>query len=67
MKKLRMDVDRLSVESFETKEEKRPEGTVAGHACYTPGAGGYTCDRWANTCNVDSCDGICSTHFCTGG
>lgn len=65
MKKLRMDVDRLSVESFETKEEKKPEGTVKGHDCYTPAAGGYTCDLAARTCRWDSCDGVCSTYFCT--
>ncbi|HEX2205451.1 MAG TPA: hypothetical protein VHG91_19225 [Longimicrobium sp.] len=67
MKKLRMDVDGLSVESFDTKEEKPQQGTVQAHECYTPGAGGYTCDWRANTCRWDSCDGVCSTYFCTGG
>ena len=64
MRKIRLDLDELSVESFETNGAgAERKGTVQAHAqtewntCQ-----GDTCDP-GNTC-WDSCDGVCGTYFC---
>jgi hypothetical protein len=73
MRKLKMDLDELMVESFETAAESAERGTVHGHLsirCDTVNAtcddantcGGDTCNFAQNTC-ADSC-GICGTYLC---
>ena len=47
MRKLRLDVEELAVESFETLEERAERGTVLGHA--RTYAWEYSCDE-NNTC-----------------
>lgn len=66
MKKLRIRLDDISIESFPTSGEEVKGGTVRGHggsicSCQD----GYTCDLAVGTCNYDSCDWLCSTHRCT--
>ena len=62
MRKLRLDLDELTVESFETERTKEARGTVRGHWEYTyycasdvqqgcTGGGGASC--YATVC--DSC------------
>ncbi|HEU4456065.1 MAG TPA: pinensin family lanthipeptide [Longimicrobium sp.] len=66
MKKMKLEMDALSVESFETADVEEQAGTVHGNAqtewntC--PGYG-PTCDG-GDTC-WDSCGGACDTHYCT--
>jgi hypothetical protein len=68
MKKLKLDVEQLAVESFDAGEEEKRDGTVRGYisiACdpsepdtcagYTCDGGGPTCD----TCPKDSYDTQC--------
>ena len=73
MRKLKMDLDALLVESFDTAREPAERGTVQGHfslRCDTVNAtcdGGNTCGY--PTCNfaqnscAESCD-ICDTNKC---
>lgn len=79
MRKLKLDLDHLAVESFDTADEKRGTGTVMGHdtircsnTCDTVDNytcnGQYTCAGEATchdllTCRIDSC-GDCNTSFC---
>jgi hypothetical protein len=77
MKKLRLDLDELTVESFDAGEQKFDKGTVKGfvslfcteaHNGITCGGGrtcdgNYTCDG-EYTCNFKSCGG-CDTGNCT--
>jgi hypothetical protein len=64
MGKLRLDLDQLTVDSFDTSETAAEKGTVFGEqcTCYTnctcPGC--PTCD---NTCG-DSCNGTCVDNTC---
>jgi hypothetical protein len=52
MKKIRLDLDSLSIESFDTTGAADARGTVAGHATYQAYCSyGLTC--------VDSCEGTC--------
>jgi hypothetical protein len=53
MAKIKLDVDSLQIESFDTTEVALERGTVVGHS-----------DRW--TVCQESCDGTCYTH-CWGG
>ncbi len=77
-KKIKLDLDQLSVETFETVAGNRGrEGTVYGHAtewtlCDPPCTGEscdhscgscVTCDPRMRTCNAMTCDGSC--HACT--
>lgn len=61
MKKMKLDFDALTVETFETgKDTVKREGTVKAHANTLDGS--PTCNG-GNTC-WDSCDGVCGTYFC---
>lgn len=68
-KKIRVDVNELEVESFETVEVEEERGTVQGYGgswgcsvtCYS--CGPQTCA--GNTCQFESCDGVCDTWYCT--
>ena len=57
MKKLRLDVDRLGVESFETSEPQRAgEGTVHGQEQYTYLCGSIPiCSTIGASCAVSRC------------
>lgn len=72
MKKLRLQIDDLSVESFETGDVAKRRGTVIGHLVYTdPRActeqGACTIDgTCADTACGNSCAGTCfGTCWCT--
>lgn len=57
MKKIKLNLDDLQVESFDTTPEARPEdrGTVFG---FTTGSQVICdCDTTPNTCDLNSCDG----------
>jgi hypothetical protein len=73
MRKLKLDIDHLEVQSFETAGTPEARGTVRGHISYNcntqfagcsnntcPG-GGHTCDAYS--CPAESCDG-CGTNRC---
>ena len=73
MKKLRLHLDDLRIDSFDTTPSEKPKGTVFGEqcTCYTqctcPGC--PTCDATCastcvNTCDDASCAGTCDA--CTG-
>ncbi|HET7229864.1 MAG TPA: pinensin family lanthipeptide [Longimicrobium sp.] len=78
MRKLKLQLDSLEVESFSTDEVKEEIGTVHAHvslACTNaPNGttcngnatcdGAYTCDG-EYTCNYKSCDGVCGTYYCS--
>ena len=51
MRKLRLDLDDLTVEAFETVKAAAARGTVVGHAPTITGCGAGTC--WL------SCNGTC--------
>lgn len=57
--KLTLDLDQLSVDSFDTTGAEKQKGTVFGEECTCPTActcpGCFTCDE---TC-ADSCNGTC--------
>ncbi len=63
MKKLRLDLEELAVESFESERAKEARGTVRGYWEYT-----YYCDTPECTggggasCMYTHCDGSC--HSC---
>jgi hypothetical protein len=54
MRKLKLDLDTLDVESFSTVRQQDHPGTIQGH------------DSGQQTC-ADSCDGVCSSYFCPSG
>jgi hypothetical protein len=56
MKKLRLELETLTVESFDTVW-RREKGTVAAHGTHM----GFSCDVG------ESCDGACGTFFCGTG
>lgn len=64
--KLKLHVEDLAIDTFETAPVEEKTGTVHGasqtewNTC--PGYG-QTCDG-GNTC-WDSCDGVCDTYYCT--
>jgi hypothetical protein len=64
MRKLRLDLDELAVQSFATGETEGGRGTVAAQEvtvlrCNDTGPTG--CD--INTCPL-SCDGACGSYYC---
>ena len=67
MRKLKLDLDRLAVDTFVTEETEGKRGTVVGHATFRC----TTTDRCTedscgqNTCFI-SCDGVCGTYYCVG-
>jgi hypothetical protein len=57
MKKLKLNLDELAVETFVTDHQEGQRGTVAGYAtnlCIT-----YRCDNTNLCTGGDSCDGTC--------
>jgi hypothetical protein len=67
-KKLRMDLKELRVESFEAVKEKEEHGTVHGHGSWGCSVTCYSCGPQTcggNTCQFESCDGVCDTWLCT--
>jgi hypothetical protein len=62
--KLKLNLEQLSVDSFDTTETEKPKGTVFGEqcTCYTnctcPGC--PTCDASCNGTCVASCNGTCA-------
>jgi hypothetical protein len=65
--KLKLQLEDLSVESFDTSTSEKPKGTVFGEQCTCPTActcpGCPTCDA---SCD-DTCDGTCDSCFSCGG
>jgi hypothetical protein len=53
MKKIRLDIDAITVESFATSRGANTEGGVDAHIASHPG------DTWCMTCFEDTC-GDCS-------
>lgn len=80
MKKLRLDLDELAVESFDTRGAEKEKGTVVGEqqcscggTCYPqatcPQTCAYTCDdpTCAYTCDDATCAGFtCGFESCGG-
>jgi hypothetical protein len=77
MRKLRLQLESLAVESFTTADERDTRGTInarsgdtqadscADNTCFQTCAGS-TCNGGGNTC-WDSCDGFCGTYYCPSG
>jgi hypothetical protein len=67
MRKVRLVLEELVVESFAANEPAVAPGTVFGHdsdgTCYQTCEEAPTCNAM-NTCDFLSCDGDCGTHFC---
>ena len=59
-KALKLEIDELAVESFETAAASGERGTVHGHATLKTCPGRDTCDAAAGTC-YDSC--VCGTAY----
>ncbi|HEX8243810.1 MAG TPA: hypothetical protein VF541_09950, partial [Longimicrobium sp.] len=55
MHKIRLELETLSVESFDTAPSDREDGTVFGHATYQVGC------SYGRTCLESACDGTCGT------
>jgi hypothetical protein len=53
MKKLRLDLETLAVESFSTARDVRAEGTVHGRAAAGPGSDVYDCHYTVSDYSVD--------------
>jgi hypothetical protein len=62
MKKLKLEMEALCVESFQTEQASREEGTVIGHypTPHCSGEDGYTCDYSCGG-QFASCVGTCGT------
>lgn len=63
MKKVKLDLDAILVDSFEVTETPRGRGTVRGHVCCVCGCDPCCCTCCAtcgNTC-LASCNGSCQT------
>ena len=65
MKKLKLDVDALAVESFDTRAAESGAGTVHGHisypnGCHTPP------DSYPETCDYATCAGNTCWQSCNG-
>jgi hypothetical protein len=65
MRKLKLKLDELAVESFTITGEMKGSGTVRAKAVtdYDTCRGQDTCPGGGNTC-ADSCDGVCGSYFC---
>lgn len=73
MNKLKLHLDDLAVESFDTVQVEKEKGTVMGEQCSCYGTCPpaatcgttcpYTCDdaTCANTCDDETCVGTCQT------
>lgn len=64
MRKMKLKLDELAVESFSIVAEVQARGTVRGRD-YTEDTcrGQETCGGGGDTC-WDSCDGLCGSYFC---
>lgn len=60
MKKLQLDLDRLEVETFVTREEERKPGTVNANEVTVP----ISCD---GTCDISCYEGSCAGTTCVEG
>jgi hypothetical protein len=60
MNKIKLNLDRLQVETFEAGCASTERGTVHGH--YSQRG---TCDGRAATCQVGTCTAYCGTAACT--
>jgi hypothetical protein len=65
MEKLKLDLDELVVESFNTAPGSPPEGTVAAHQQSGP----YTDECWScgGSCGMQTCDVTCDVRKDTCG
>lgn len=64
MKKIRLELDRLEVESFEAEPDRgRGRGTVRGNMPWTELVTRCQCTDW-ETC-VESCGGSCELTLCS--
>jgi hypothetical protein len=62
MKKIRLDLQKLRVDSFDTAIAEQVEGTVHGHYSQVG-----TCDGRVGTCQLGgTCGAGCETRKCTG-
>jgi hypothetical protein len=68
MRKLKLDLTKLEVTSFETPAETGARGTVAGNLHDQPASNADTCDgsytcyaSCANTCQGTCCGGVCGS------
>lgn len=69
MNKLKLHLDDLAVESFDTVRMEKAKGTVVGEQCTCPGVNtcDFTCDdptcanTCAETCDDNTCVGSCLT------
>ena len=76
MRKLRLQLEDLQVDTFQTTAPEKPKGTVFGEqcTCYTqctcpgcPTCAGYgTCDASCNGTCYASCNGTCGGASCGG-
>jgi hypothetical protein len=75
MRMLKLDIDKLEVDSFETNGAGEERGTVHGHyptqyatcvtsVCGCSGADGLSCEVTCDATCYASCDGTCER--CTG-
>ncbi|HEU0052655.1 MAG TPA: hypothetical protein VFQ39_05740 [Longimicrobium sp.] len=68
-KKIRMNVEKLEIASFEPQETPEARGTVRGHGSWGCTHTCYSCEPPAtcggNTCQFESCDGVCGSWLCT--
>lgn len=55
MKKIRLDVDALRVETFETDRAAADRGTVRGHDDASGQSCPYECTRYEPTCRAPLC------------
>jgi hypothetical protein len=60
MNKMKLNLDGLQVETFDTASDTAERGTVMGHWSQRG-----TCDGRAATCQVASCTAYCGTAACT--
>lgn len=61
MRKLRLHIEDLAVETFTTRDTEDGQGTVQGHA-----TGPVVCPTREVSCNETVCPYNCTEHACTG-
>lgn len=67
MNKLKLRLDDLSVESFDTQRMDREKGTVIGEECSCGGTCDATCpNTCAYTCDDNTCLYTCDDATCAG-
>jgi hypothetical protein len=67
MRKLRLSVDELTVESFRTADEESGVGTVQGFDSTTAGQRLCGCTGNGNPCDTDGCGSYACSDGCTAG